>query len=209
MATLNSWHRVSAGAGSHWPGATAKREGTREPWFVKRVLDLALSALALVMLAPVMAVIAVAIRLDSQGPVIFRSRHIGKNGNIFECLKFRSMDSQKDGGCEPAVTRVGYWLRRYGLDELPQLWNVLRGEMSLVGSRALLAGEDVPTSVRRMPLFELAPGMTGLWHVHCCHEAGFGGYISTESTYRENWSVWLDVRIIARSVADAITGSCR
>jgi lipopolysaccharide/colanic/teichoic acid biosynthesis glycosyltransferase len=142
---------------------------------------------------------AVAIKLDSAGPVLFRSKRIGKHGRTFECIKFRTMTGNEE-------TRVGAWLHRFGLDELPQLLNVVRGEMSIVGPRPVIAGERGEVDVRHMRRFRVRPGITGLWLVQGRRHPSFRKYISPEDTYREEWSPWEDLAIVARSVGATLAG---
>ena len=149
-----------------------------------------------------MAAIALAIKLDSRGPVLFRQRRVGRDGHVFEILKFRTMVDGADGmkaelqslneagyglfkiTDDPRITRVGRILRRTSLDELPQLFNVLRGEMSLVGPRPLVADEDRRIELRHRRRLHLTPGMTGQWQVLglLAHPAARDGHASTTST---------------------------
>jgi len=169
----------------------------------KRLLDLGVATLGLVVLLPVLLAIAIAVKVDSRGPVLFVSRRLGRNGRVFHCLKFRSLT--QDG----RETGLGSLLRRYGLDELPQLVNVIRGEMSVVGPRPLLASDCPRGEVRRLKRFELMPGMTGLWAAHEAESMPFASYISPDETYRNNWSIWLDVVIVMRSTGAALAGRGR
>jgi len=202
MVTSNSWHRAPAEvASTHWvdraPGNAVSELAAP---FEKRLLDVAVSAVALTALAPLMAAIMIAVKADSRGPVLYSSRRLGRNGRVFECLKFRTMD--QDG----KVTRLGGWLWRYGLDELPQFVNVLRGEMSVVGPRPVLAGDGAPVNPARFRRLEMTPGMTGLWPVHQAVGPVFGSYVSPDETYRRNWSPWLDLRMMMCSVGAALSG---
>jgi lipopolysaccharide/colanic/teichoic acid biosynthesis glycosyltransferase len=198
MDTSNSWHKVNrADTSGAWcapqEDASAFLAGS------KRLMDLALASVALAVLGPVLALIAAAIKLESAGPVLFRSKRIGKGGRTFECIKFRTMDSNEE-------TRVGAWLRRFGLDELPQLVNVVRGEMSIVGPRPVMASERGEMDVRHMRRFRVRPGMTGMWPVQGRRYPGLRGNMSTEAAYREGWSPWMDLAIMARSVGAALAG---
>ena len=169
----------------------------------KRLLDLGVATLGLVVMLPVLLAIAIAVKVDSRGPVLFVSRRLGRNGRVFHCLKFRSMTK------EGRETRLGSLLRCYGLDELPQLVNVIRGEMSLVGPRPLLASDGQKETACRMRRLELMPGMTGLWAVREAECSRFASYISPDDTYRSNWSIWLDVAIVVRSTGAALAGRGR
>lgn len=191
----------------------------------KRLLDVALSSLALLILAPAMLAIAIAIRLDSPGPVFYSSERIGKKGRVFRCRKFRTMvrDAEKrraevmhmnerQGALfkienDPRVTRLGRLLRKYSLDELPQFFNVLRGDMSIVGPRPPLASEVrqyKPSHLRRL---DVTPGITGLWQVQARKDPSFDSYISLDVTYIENWSIWLDLQIIGRTIGVVFAGT--
>jgi exopolysaccharide biosynthesis polyprenyl glycosylphosphotransferase len=192
---------------------------------LKRILDLSFSAAALLLVWPVLFVIAVAIKLDSQGPVLYISSRVGKNGRIFRCFKFRTMVrdaearlatvmhlNERDGvlfklSNDPRVTRVGRVLRKYSLDELPQFFNVLRGEMSVVGPRPAVASEV--REYRRGHLDRLAvkPGITGLWQVQGRHDPSFESYVSLDLTYIENWSLWLDLKIMVRTCGIVVSGT--
>ncbi|MBS0240682.1 MAG: undecaprenyl-phosphate glucose phosphotransferase [Proteobacteria bacterium] len=179
---------------------------------VKAIEDYVLASILVVLLAPLLALIAIAIKLDSKGPVIFRQRRRGYNHRIFEVLKFRTMSVLEDGAAvqqatrnDPRVTRVGRFLRKTSLDELPQLFNVLRGEMSIVGPRPhALAhddhfGDTVDRYVNRQ---QVKPGITGLAQV-----SGFRGETETKEKiegrlrldleYVNTWSLWLDIKILA------------
>jgi lipopolysaccharide/colanic/teichoic acid biosynthesis glycosyltransferase len=169
----------------------------------KRFLDLGVATLGLVALLPALLAIAIAVKVDTQGPVLFVSRRLGRKGRVFHCLKFRTMTP------EGRETRLGSVLRRYGLDELPQLVNVIRGEMSVVGPRPLLASDGPRGTVGRLRRLELMPGMTGLWAVHEAECMSSAPYISPDDTYRRNWSIWLDVVIVMRSTGAALAGRGR
>ncbi len=186
---------------------------------VKRSLDLALSGLALVLLVPLLALVAIAIKLDTSGPVLFRQTRNGFNGRPFRILKFRSMRVMEDGQAvqqarrqDPRVTRVGAWLRRLSIDELPQLVNVLRGDMSLVGPRPhALAHDDQYTRLiaNYAHRHHMKPGITGWAQVK-----GYRGETPTVDAmekrveydlwYIANWSVWLDLRILVRTALSLV-----
>jgi exopolysaccharide biosynthesis polyprenyl glycosylphosphotransferase len=194
---------------------------------VKRAFDLTVSALVLAVLAPVLVLCAVAIKLDTRGPVLFHQRRIGKNGRPFALLKFRSMyadadlrkhavrplsfhgDGLGDGMFklrrDPRVTRVGAFLRRTSLDELPQLINSVRGEMSLVGPRPLIEDEDRQVEGRFRKRLTLTPGLTGLWQVHGRSEIPMQTMISLDYHYVTSWSLWGDIKILIKTVP-AVTG---
>lgn len=199
MATSNIWQRA---AESVETPDLAAGSGARNAGLVwqKRMFDGLVSGLALAAAWPLMVAVGAAIKLDSKGPVLFASRRWGKGGRIFRCIKFRTMTDGEQ------VTRVGRLLRRFGLDELPQLVNVLRGEMSLVGPRPLLAGENADRQRADRRRFQAVPGMTGLWPMRELEPVVQGRYFSPDESYRRNWSVWLDLQILLRTIPAAIGG---
>ena len=197
---------------------------SRSSRLVKRATDLAGVGVALFMVAPLMALIALLIKLDSPGPVFFRQLRVGRNGHPFEMIKFRSMrvgaDQEKstlealnqagDGmfkvSADPRVTRVGRLLRRYSLDELPQLLNVLRGEMSLVGPRPLVLDEDKRVEGWHRRRLHLTPGMTGPWQVLGDTRVPLRDMVSIDYLYAANWSLWTDAKVLARTVGHVLAG---
>jgi exopolysaccharide biosynthesis polyprenyl glycosylphosphotransferase len=190
----------------------------------KRALDVVLSALALVALAPAFLAVAIAIRLDSPGPVLFRQRRVGMNGREFTLLKFRSMfvDAQARLDAlrsrnevsgpvfkirdDPRVTRVGRLIRRTSLDELPQFWNVLRGEMSVVGPRPPIPAEVRQYERRHLRRLSVKPGITCTWQVSGRSAIGFDRWMELDLSYIDNWSLWRDVKILARTIPAVLTG---
>jgi exopolysaccharide biosynthesis polyprenyl glycosylphosphotransferase len=189
----------------------------RSSRMLKRGFDLVAGTIALVFVGPAMAAIALAIRIDSDGPALFRQPRVGRDGRHFEIFKFRSMvtnaDRQKDrlrgfneagDGLfkitnDPRVTRVGGFLRRTSLDELPQLFNVLRGEMSLVGPRPLVIDEDAEIIGLDRSRLHLTPGMTGPWQV-LGTRVPMQEMVGMDYLYVANWSLWLDVKLLLRTV---------
>ncbi|HEX6583950.1 MAG TPA: sugar transferase [Thermoleophilaceae bacterium] len=189
----------------------------RSSRLLKRAMDLAGATAGLLVTAPIWAPIAVAIKLGSPGPVLFRQRRIGKGGRSFELIKFRTMSldaeerrapllaHSRDPGWlmvddDPRVTRVGRFLRHWSLDELPQLWNVVRGEMSLVGPRPLIESEDRQLNGWRRSRVDLTPGLTGLWQVLGRTSIPFEEMIKLDYLYVTNWTLWSDVRLILRTL---------
>ena len=194
---------------------------SRSSRLLKRLLDLALTSLALAVLAPLFLLIAAAIKLDSPGPVFFRQSRVGRDGKSFTMLKFRSMYEDAEarkaelaamnfhgGGLDdglfkvkddPRVTRVGRILRRLSLDELPQLVNVLRGDMSLVGPRPLIESEARRVAGRFRRRGSLTPGVTGLWQVVGRSEIPFDQMVSLDYLYATSWSIWGDLKILVRT----------
>jgi len=184
----------------------------------KRAVDLLMLSVGLVFLAPVLLVIAVAIKLDSPGPVFYRQQRVGKDGRRFDMLKFRSMGQDAERHLEmlrqhneasgplfkmrrdPRVTRVGGVLRRWSLDELPQLLNVLRGEMSLVGPRPPLPAEVDQYEDWQLGRLRAVPGLTGLWQVSGRSEVPFYDMVRLDLHYIRNWSLALDLEILLRTI---------
>ncbi|WP_324718117.1 undecaprenyl-phosphate galactose phosphotransferase WbaP [Carboxydochorda subterranea] len=195
---------------------------------VKRLAELLLALAVSVVALPVMALIVVAVKLDSPGPVLFGHERVGQGGRRFRALKFRTMVPNADSVLreslardaalrdewarehklknDPRITRVGRFLRRFSLDELPQLWNVLRGDMSLVGPRPIVADE----AAKYGPAFDLysrvRPGLTGLWQVSGRNDTSYEERVELDSYYIRNWSVWLDVYILMRTVTAVLSG---
>ncbi|MEL7155990.1 MAG: sugar transferase [Actinomycetota bacterium] len=196
----------------------------RKGWraLAKRAFDLAVAGTALVFLAPVLAVLAVAIKVGSQGPVLFRQERVGQDGELFPVLKFRTMvvdaeallaklahDNKGAGPLfkmkeDPRVTRVGAFLRKTSLDELPQLWNVIRGEMSLVGPRPALQAEMKEWSEDLYGRLRVKPGITGMWQVSGRSSTTFEEYTRLDLYYVDNWSLVVDVSILARTIPAVI-----
>lgn len=189
----------------------------------KRALDLFVTSIALVVAAPLMLGIALVIRLTSPGPVLFRQRRVGAQENCFTIFKFRTMvvnaDAQRDGLVanneadgllfkmrrDPRVTKVGRLLRRTSLDELPQLFNVLRGEMSLVGPRPALPDETMRYVEAQRARLRVKPGVTGLWQVNGRHDLAFEDYVRYDLFYVENWSLTMDLYILAKTIPALLT----
>lgn len=190
----------------------------------KRALDLVLVTLGLIAIWPLLVLIAVAIRLDSRGPVLFAQTRIGRGGRPFRMWKFRSMvadaearraevlaSSDRDGLCfkakaDPRVTRVGRLLRRLSLDELPQLWNVLTGEMSLVGPRPALPEEVAAYPPAAHERLAVRPGLTGVWQVSGRADVGFAAMIAMDVDYVRNHGVRRDIALILRTFAVVVAG---
>lgn len=188
----------------------------------KRVADLSISSLGLLFLAPLLGLIAFLIKLDSRGEVFYHQPRLGRNGRVFHLLKFRTMhqnadqifkdslardpELKKEWDCfqklknDPRVTRVGKFLRKFSLDEVPQLWNVLKGEMSLAGPRPIMVdqrklyGESIKLYIR------VAPGMTGLWQISGRNETTFRDRAALDIEYIQRWSHWLDIYILFKTI---------
>jgi len=209
-------------------------------WFprsVKRMMDVVGSAVALVVLSPVWVLISLAIKLTSQGPILFRQERVGQFGVPFTLLKFRSMEDQNDPSLhleyikrfisrevdsgevgtsqkaiykirnDPRVTRFGSFLRRSSLDEIPQLVNVMKGEMSLVGPRPPIPYELARYDVwHKRRVFELKPGMTGLWQVQGRSRTTFDDMVRLDLKYSNSWSLWLDIKILLQTPRAVLSG---
>jgi len=192
---------------------------------LKRGMDMLLACLILVVLSPLLLVVALAVKLDSHGPVLYFSERLGKKGRVFRCIKFRTMVrdaemrradvmhmNERDGVLfkitnDPRITKLGRFLRKYSLDELPQFFNVLRGDMSIVGPRPPLASEVKEYKLSHLRRLDVMPGITGLWQVQARQDPSFDNYISLDVTYVDNWSIWLDLKILVRTIAVVLAGT--
>lgn len=220
-----------------YPDLAKRGNGKSISGKLKRIMDAVGSLLALAFLSPLFLVIAVAIKLTSKGPVIFRQERLGQFGQTFTCLKFRSMRVNNDvtahkqfmahvihgdsagkdarGGApvykmtnDPRITPLGHILRRSSLDELPQFVNVLRGEMSLVGPRPPLAYEFQQYQIwHRRRVLEVKPGITGLWQVNGRSRVRFDDMVRLDLRYVRTWSPWLDIRILLQTPRAVLLGN--
>ena len=204
--------------------APATRPGLVEN-IARRTLDIGVAAVVLLLMAPVIAVVALTVRLSSPGPVFFRQRRLGRSMRPFTVLKFRTMRADADSALhrdyvrsligtdapenppdnlyklvvDPRVTKVGRVLRSWSLDEIPQLWNVLRGQMSLVGPRPVIEYEVEQYPDWYLRRFAVKPGLTGLWQVSGRNERTYEEMIRFDVEYAERRSLWMDLRILART----------
>lgn len=193
-------------------------------FIIKRLIDFIFAFIALIVLSPVFLIVAVIIRLDSSGNVFYKQRRVGKNGDFFDMYKFRSMITSADEiqskllkknemhgpvfkmKDDPRVTRIGKFIRKYSIDELPQLINVLKGEMSLIGPRP-----PIPMEVDRYTdwdwrRLEVVPGITGLWQVSGRSNVAFEQWVNLDVYYIENWSLWLDCKILLKTIPVIMKG---
>lgn len=186
--------------------------------FIKRLTDISLASLGLVLLVPLLAAIALAIKLDSPGPVLYCSRRVGRRGRRFDCYKFRTMVAnanelkaklrhmnQREGpffkiANDPRLTRVGKFLRKHSLDEFPQFVNVLKGEMSLVGPRPHPIDDYEQYTLDHLRRLDVRPGVTGLWQVSARQDPSFEKCMALDLEYIENWDLWLDLKLLLRTV---------
>ncbi len=191
---------------------------------LKRALDVAGAGTALILLAPALALLAIAVKLDSPGPVLYAAPRAGRKGRPFRCYKFRTMvqdaDALKDAlrqrnqrqgpffkiTDDPRITWVGRLLRRHSLDELPQLWNVLKGEMSLVGPRPHPLDDFSGYAIEHLPRLDVLPGMTGLWQVTARRNPSFQAGINLDIEYIHRWSLGMDLRILLKTAAVVLRG---
>lgn len=189
---------------------------------LKRSIDLLGALVGLVGLSPAFAILALLIKLDSPGPVFFRQQRIGKDFKPFQIIKFRTMTADAEQKLQtllqqspasraefeqyhklrddPRITRLGATLRRFHLDEFPQLWNVLRGEMSLVGPRPVLAAEVEEMGDYAPVILRVKPGITGWWQVTGKHSVDYAKRIQMETYYISNWSIWMDLTILFKTI---------
>jgi exopolysaccharide biosynthesis polyprenyl glycosylphosphotransferase len=198
-------------------------------FLMKRVVDVGISLSGLVLASPFLVGIAILVKIDAMrsggGSIFYKAARIGRKGRTFNCYKFRTMVPNADHmkadlahmnerkGVlfkivnDPRVTAIGHMLRKYSLDELPQLYNVLRGDMSLVGPRPPIASEVEQYDLAHLRRLDVLPGITGLWQVEARQDPSFDSYISLDTAYVENWSFWLDLKILARTIGVVLSGT--
>ena len=220
-----------------YPDLTRRDDAKKFFWAIKRIMDIVGSAFALLLFAPVLLAVGIAIKLTSKGPVFFRQKRVGQYGEQFVFLKFRSMYVNNDasvhkeyvkqliGGSaqsqpgngngkgvyklttDPRITRIGAFLRRTSLDELPQFLNVLKGEMSLVGPRPAIAYEVENYDIwHRRRVLEAKPGITGLWQVNGRSRIKFDDMVRLDLRYAKTWSPWMDLKILLRTPVAVVFG---
>ncbi len=221
---------LAIGATMNYIGAVPVLELNRQPipafgLFLKRVMDLVVTVAILVLASPIMLVAAVAIKLDSEGPVLYRAWRVGRKGRKFRCFKFRTMvanaDDCKDSlrhlnerngatfkiANDPRITRVGRFLRKYSIDELPQLLNVLKGDMSVVGPRPHPVDDFQRYDLEHLRRLDVTPGLTCLWQVTARHDPSFERNVLLDLEYIENWNIFLDVKILLKTIPEVLRGS--
>jgi Undecaprenyl-phosphate galactose phosphotransferase WbaP len=193
---------------------------------LKRAMDIGLALLVLPVLLPVCGIVVLSILLTSPGPIFFSHRRICRNGGFFSMWKFRTMctnsaevlerylathpDARKEWLAnhklrqDPRVTRLGDFLRRYSLDELPQIWNVLTGKMSMVGPRPIVAAEVEKYGDRFCCYASVKPGVTGLWQVSGRSRLSYDERVALDCQYAQEWSIWMDIKILSRTFASVV-----
>jgi exopolysaccharide biosynthesis polyprenyl glycosylphosphotransferase len=202
-----------------------RREFPIGAFLIKRAIDIVLSGAALAVLSPIMLAIAIGIRLGSRGPIFYKAQRIGRKGRSFSCYKFRTMVQDADKlkaqlehmnerdsvlfkiSNDPRITPFGRLLRKYSLDELPQFYNVLLGDMSLVGPRPPMINEVEQYDLSHLRRLDVLPGITGLWQVEARQDPSFDSYISLDTAYVDNWSLLLDLKILVRTVGVVLGGT--
>jgi lipopolysaccharide/colanic/teichoic acid biosynthesis glycosyltransferase len=215
--------RASAGIRRAVPNAAARIRTHFDP--LKRLFDITFSGVAIAMMAPLFLAITIAIKLDSPGPIFYTSERIGKKGVPFRVIKFRTLvldaegwntnivrAKESDGAVPEApydlrITKLGRFLRKYSLDELPQFFNVLRGDMSVVGPRPTTPGEVRKHKLSDLERFDVPPGITGIWQVQDRQDPHSESDTSPDVNYVNNRSFWLDFKIIARAIGVALFGT--
>lgn len=203
----------------------ARRTTPTVSLLIKRLMDVVVSALGLMVLSPLFAVVALIIKLESEGPVFYGAMRVGKKGVTFVCHKFRTMVKDADAlkkslehlnerkgilfkiAADPRLTRFGKYLRKFSIDELPQLWNVLKGEMSLVGPRPPACGEYTQYALDHLRRLDVTPGLTGLWQITARQDPSFESYIQLDREYVDNWTLGLDLRILCKTFGVVVAGT--
>jgi lipopolysaccharide/colanic/teichoic acid biosynthesis glycosyltransferase len=192
---------------------------------LKRVVDVMGASVVMTALAPLLLAIAGLIKLDSRGPVFYCAQRVGRKGRSFRCFKFRTMVSDADAlkaklrqnnqrsgpffkiASDPRITRLGRFLRRYSLDELPQLWNVVKGDMSLVGPRPHPLDEFAAYEIEHLARLDVTPGITGLWQVSARRDPSFERSVELDRQYIRTWTLRSDMRILLRTFLAVVQGS--
>jgi len=193
--------------------------------FLKRTVDAVTAAAALAVTMPLLMLIALVVKLESRGPALYQAQRVGLKGRRFRCYKFRTMNTDADKRKEhlrarnerqgpffkmvddPRITRAGRFLRRYSLDELPQLWNVVRGEMSLVGPRPHPLDDFERYDLSDLQRLDVPPGLTGLWQVTARRDPSFERGLALDLEYIRSWSLWRDFQILYKTISVVLHGS--
>jgi exopolysaccharide biosynthesis polyprenyl glycosylphosphotransferase len=194
-------------------------------FFIKRLIDLTIATSLFVLSLPVLLLAALAIQLDSPGPVVYTAWRVGRKGRKFRFYKLRTMISDADAykdklrsmnlrkgatfkiAQDPRITRVGRFLRRFSIDEIPQLLNVLKGDMSMVGPRPHPLDDYNQYELGDLRRLDVLPGITGLWQISARHDPSFATNVLLDLEYIENWNIWLDIKILLSTVPEILKGS--
>jgi exopolysaccharide biosynthesis polyprenyl glycosylphosphotransferase len=223
---------LAIGATMNYIGAVPVLELNRQPipafgLFLKRVMDLSITVAILALASPLMLLAALAIKLDSEGPILYSAWRVGRKGRKFRCYKFRTMianaDACKDSlrhmnerngatfkiSNDPRITRAGRLLRKFSIDELPQLFNVLKGDMSIVGPRPHPVDDFKRYDLEHLRRLDVTPGLTGLWQVTARHDPSFEKNVLLDLEYIENWNIFLDLKILLKTIPEVLRGSGR
>lgn len=194
-----------------------------EQW-LKALVDYMLVIPGLLLISPLLIVLALLVKLDSPGPIIYKRRVLGKNGRVFNAYKFRTMyvngdeilarhpklrqelDENYKLKCDPRVTRMGMFLRKFSLDEFPQLFNILAQDMSLIGPRIITPNELVKYGLYKDVLLTVQPGLTGLWQVSGRSNTSYNERVQLDMHYIYNWSLWLDIQILFQTIPAVLKG---
>ena len=194
----------------------------------KRIFDLILTIVGGILISPILLIIAIRVCIDNRGKIIFTHWRVGKNGKMFPCYKFQTMIPMSEEDLkkyleknseakreweesfkltnDPRVTKLGAWLRKTSLDELPQLWNVIRGDMSLVGPRPIVKAEIEKYGENIREYYMVLPGITGMWQVSGRSDTTYGERVEMDTWYVRNWSVWIDIMYLFKTVKAVLTG---
>ncbi len=204
--------------------ASSRGQTSRFGNFLKVSLDYLIVIPGLLFITPLLTIIALLIKLDSPGPIIYRYRVVGRNGREFNAFKFRTMYINAEDilasyphleaelkqnynlKCDPRLTRAGYFLRKFGLDDLPQLFNILKQDMSLVGPRIVTQSELAKYGENRHCLLTVLPGLTGIWQVNGRADLSFDERIKMDMEYIQNWSIANDIKIILQTIPAVLKG---
>jgi lipopolysaccharide/colanic/teichoic acid biosynthesis glycosyltransferase len=208
-----------------WWAISSRRYSRRVGFLAKRILDILIALCGLISLAPALLIVSILIKLESDGPILYKAPRAGHKGRPFRCYKFRTMvknaDDLKAGlreqnrrvgpffkiTCDPRITRIGKFLRRYSLDELPQLWNVLKGEMSMVGPRPHPLDDVSGYTTEHLPRLDVIPGITGLWQVTARQDPSFQTGMRLDMEYIHQWSLGMDFSILLKTARVVLRGS--
>jgi len=221
---------LAVGASMNHVGSIPVLELNRQPipafgLFLKRILDLALASVFLVFTLPIMLLTVLVVKLDSKGPALYKSWRVGRSGRKFCCYKFRTMVANADESKEelrkcnerqgatfkiandPRITPVGHFLRMYSIDELPQIFNVLTGEMSMVGPRPHPEDDFQRYDMKHLRRLDVSPGITGLWQVTARNDPSFERNVQLDLEYIESWNIFLDLRILLMTIPEVLRGT--